>query len=132
MRCLISCHYRFPQARLAGFQAVRGCSSQISHGVGRCAADDSIVVAVAFSPGFLKQNNPYFLTVRVRKERLVSLAGNEIIDKDCLLAAVQMHFDAIHTLRRNSIGYKQVSEFQVCIRSDAILRSEAQERKYPT
>jgi hypothetical protein len=68
----------------------------------------------------------------VRKERLVPLAGNKIINKDCLLAAVHMHFHAIHALRRNDIGYKQVSKFQVCIRTDAILRSKAQEQKSPT
>ena len=132
MRCFMRSQYRFPQARLAGLQAISGRSSQISHSVGRRSANDSIVVAVAFSPGFLKQNNPYFLTVCVRKERLVPLAGNKIINKDCLLAAVHMHFHAIHALRRNDIGYKQVSKFQVCIRTDAILRSEAQEQKSPT
>ena len=132
MRCPIRGQYRFPQAGLAGLQAISGRSSQISHSVGRRAADDSVVVAVAFSPGFLKQNNPYFLTVCVRKERLVPLARDKIIDKDCLLAAVHIHFDAIHALRRNEVGYKQVSTLQVCIRTYAIARSESHEQQAPT
>ena len=80
----------------------------------------------------LSRADPYFLAVRVRKERLVPLARNKIIDKDCLLAAVHIHFDAIHALRRNEVGYKQVSTLQVCIRTHASARSESHEQQAPT
>jgi hypothetical protein len=80
----------------------------------------------------LLRTDPYFLAVRVRKERLVPLARNKIINKDCLLAAVHIHFDAIHALRRNEVGDKQVSTLQVCIRTHAIARSETHEQQAPT